>query len=946
MEGFQFLEKKGKLQKKFEDSPFVEPGSMMSQGNQGEQTETGVAPFFELFEGSFEGTRTQGSLRALSFFAVFLLLFTIFILMVGRTQSEPYVFGFFGFLAILGVFSVFAFAAGFLRFSVRSGQTERLSSAFLDSFPEGVLVTNSQGLVVYANRMYAELTGAESAEEVRSVARVFSVGTDVSDALFRLVRASELQQAAQEDIRLPFRLSQKEILLSSHMNRKKEEKFVESRGDFSATWYRICVRPLSILGATSESLETYTIWQVADVTEDRIQQELSFQELQWAVHFLDNAPSGFFSCDAEGRVLYVNATLADWLGYDLAQLTPGALWLEDLVQGEAVSLLHSVKGLRGEIRTQSFDVDFVMKNGQNLPVRLLHAIPFDSNGQRGESCTLVLNRSKGEDAAEALRAAQVRFARFFNNTPVAIASLDAQGRVMQTNAAFVRLFGGLDLQEDHPPRLIDLLGTQDTQALSAAINAACSGKGAVMPVDIILPSPIEEQFSQNDRNGILSLSKDLKIGGSTDEERSARFYISAVQDGDEKGEAAIVYALDTTHQRTLEKQFTQSQKMQAIGQLAGGVAHDFNNVLTAIIGFSDLLLANHRPTDPSFQDIMNIKQNANRAAGLVRQLLAFSRRQTLRPKKIMLNDLLNDLSILLDRLLGEKVRLSLEFQPDLWSVMADVNQLEQVVVNLAVNARDAMPEGGTLTIRTSNLLAAELVHYEQAPLLVPGDYVCIEVQDTGIGMSAAIMDKIFEPFFSTKEVGKGTGLGLSTVYGIIKQTGGVITPTSVPGQGTTFSIFLPRAIEDLLAKEKDSLQTPQEEPSSVARDLTGNARILLVEDEETVRSFAARALISRGYVVHQAATGTEALEIMEKTKGAIDLVVSDVVMPEMDGPSLLVTLRKKRPDLKVIFISGYAEDAFEKNLPENEKFHFLPKPFSLKGLITAIKEALGPLPSA
>jgi two-component system cell cycle sensor histidine kinase/response regulator CckA len=374
--------------------------------------------------------------------------------------------------------------------------------------------------------------------------------------------------------------------------------------------------------------------------------------------------------------------------------------------------------------------------------------------------------------------------------------------------------------------------------------------------------------------------------------------------------------------------------MQAIGQLAGGVAHDFNNVLTAIIGFSDLLLAQHRPSDPAFQDIMNIKQNANRAAGLVRQLLAFSRRQTLRPQILVLPEVLSDLSILLQRLIGAKVKLQLSHGRELWPVKADLNQFEQVIVNLAVNARDAMPEGGSLAIRTSNLSAAEVVRTGY-PTLPENDYVAIEVEDTGTGMVPEVQAKIFEPFFSTKEVGQGTGLGLSTVYGIVRQTGGYIFFTSAVGVGTSFRIFLPRHVpqEDAPAPAAPAARA---EPA----DLTGSATVLLVEDEEAVRAFAARALQNRGYTVRSASSGVEALEIVRERSGSVDLVVSDVVMPEMDGPTLLREMRKIRPDLKMIFVSGYAEEAFRRNLPEGEAFHFLPKPFSLKQLATAVKETL------
>jgi two-component system cell cycle sensor histidine kinase/response regulator CckA len=375
--------------------------------------------------------------------------------------------------------------------------------------------------------------------------------------------------------------------------------------------------------------------------------------------------------------------------------------------------------------------------------------------------------------------------------------------------------------------------------------------------------------------------------------------------------------------------------MQAVGQLAGGVAHDFNNVLQAIIGYSDLLLANHRPTDPSFQDIMQIKQNANRAASLVRQLLAFSRRQTMRPEVLNLGDVLSDLSMLLKRLLGERVELDLRHGRDLWFVKADVNQFEQVVVNLAVNARDAMPDGGKVTIRTANVSAPE-ANALNLQGLPAAELVMIEVSDTGTGIAPEVLDKIFEPFFTTKEVGKGTGLGLSTVFGIVKQSNGFIYVDSGVGQGTSFRVFLPRHIPT--AEEEEIRAEP--EVKKPATDLTGQGVILLVEDEDPVRAVNARALSARGYTVLEAASGVEALQIIQARQEPVDLVVSDVVMPEMDGPTLLGELRKLYPDLKVIFVSGYAEDAFRKNLPEGEEFNFLAKPFSLKQLVEAVKQAV------
>ncbi|MEM8854209.1 MAG: ATP-binding protein [Pseudomonadota bacterium] len=404
-------------------------------------------------------------------------------------------------------------------------------------------------------------------------------------------------------------------------------------------------------------------------------------------------------------------------------------------------------------------------------------------------------------------------------------------------------------------------------------------------------------------------------------------------------DALIVAVTDVTAQSELEAQIVQSRKMQAIGQLAGGIAHDFNNVLTAIIVVSDLLLQSHRPSDPAFRDIMDIKQNAQRAANLVKQLLAFSRRQTLRPSVLNLNDVVADLSVMLDRLLGETIHLDINYGRDLWPVLADLSQVEQVVINLSVNARDAMAGGGTLSIRTRNVphdaLAAEEGDGEET---VAGDAVLIEIEDVGTGIPQASLDKIFEPFFTPKAPGEGTGLGLSTVYGIVKQTGGALTVESVEGKGTTFRVYLPRTTAE--AKAAASAPTATDEPSrprEPAADLTGSATLLIAEDEEAIRTFAARALTSKGYTVLTAASGLEAAEILAERGESIDLLLTDVIMPELDGPSLVRQVRQTWPALKVLFMSGYADGASVDELGDAQ---FLPKPFTLKALAEAVKREL------
>ena len=649
------------------------------------------------------------------------------------------------------------------------------------------------------------------------------------------------------------------------------------------------------------------VWQIKDITQERAQEEDAFAKLQQMVAFLDRVPAGFASVSPAGKVEYLNATLAQWLDLELAEAAAGNFTLEDLMSPEAASLVAG-SGVRDG---QTFDIDLKQRGGGKLPVRLILRPPPAAEDEAGLTQLLVLEKSgeSAEQGARAGAAADLRFAKFYQSAPIAIAAVDGKGAIGSSNGAFARMF---DLSADalSENQIIQGLIDEETAAdLSAAITSAQSGEQAIMPVDAT--------FGKN-------------------QDRSGRFFVSGVDQASEEGEAVIVYAIDTTEQRALEMQIAQSQKMQAVGQLAGGIAHDFNNVLTAIIGFSELLLANHRPTDPAFQDIMNIRQNANRAAALVRQLLAFSRQQTLQPEVLKLGDVLSELTILLGRLLGEKIDLNVVHGRDLWKVKADLHQFEQVIVNLAVNARDAMPEGGKLSIRTSNVSARDAAQLDYKGMQAD-DFVLCEVSDSGTGIAPEVLEKIFEPFFSTKEVGKGTGLGLSTVYGIIKQTGGYIYPDSELGKGTIFRIYLPRYVE---SREELEAVVPETAEDTIKQDLTGTGTVLLVEDEEAVRNFAVRALASRGYDVLEAGSGVEALEVLEAYEGTIDLVISDVVMPEMDGPTLLGKLRKQDPDLKVIFISGYAEDAFKKNLGPDVSFVMLPKPFSLKQLAATVKKTL------
>jgi two-component system cell cycle sensor histidine kinase/response regulator CckA len=839
------------------------------------------------------GAERRGSIGLVLLVAVVLILAAAGLMLVGHGQAEPYVLGLLALLGMIGVFSLFAAAAGILQIAGRDKGSPVLR-AIADGAVDGILVTDPAGRVVYANAAYRALTDAVGTDDVRPVERVFLGDPEVSEAIYRLVKAAREGRRLQEEVRI-----------------------VSPRGE-PARWLRMRVRPLGESGRDART----AVWSVADVTRDRDRNETAIFGLQHAIDYLDHAPAGFFSVDAAGHIGYLNATLAGWLDYDLAQIGSGGLKLAAIVPGESAALFARLASAPGDVKTAVLDLDLKTRGGKALPVRLHHKVAFAADGTPGASRTLVLNRAS-DDGADAQRAAEVRFIRFFHNTPLAIATVDKSGRIVRTNALAARLFRGK--REAEGSSILDVINTAGRAAVEGAIAQAARGQADIAPIDAALSAEVDRT------------ARNPAMAGEND--RWARIYVTPVADAPGEREAAIVYALETTEQRKLQGDFNQAQKMESVGELAGGMAHDFKNLLNIILLATDFLLTTHRPTDPSFQDIMQIKNTANRAAGLVQQLLAFARKQTLLPQVLDLGEALSEFAVMLRRMIGEKVTLEVLPSRGLWPAKVDGNQFQQVVLNLAVNAGHAMPDGGKLTIRTANVTAEEArgFTYKGMPA---ADYVLIEVTDTGTGIAPEDIDKIFLPFFSTKEVGKGTGLGLATVYGIIKQTGGFVYPESQLGKGTTFRIFLPRYVAS--AEEKAAPQAPAaviNGAQATAGDDTGQGTILLVEDEKDLRGLNARGLTSRGYTVLQAGNGVEAIEVLEKHDGTIDLVVSDVVMPEMDGPALLKELRRRRPDLKIVFVSGYAEEAFANNRPEGQH-KFLAKPFSLKTLVATVKETM------
>jgi two-component system cell cycle sensor histidine kinase/response regulator CckA len=619
----------------------------------------------------------------------------------------------------------------------------------------------------------------------------------------------------------------------------------------------------------------------------------------WAA-FLDAAPVGLFELDEAGRFARVNRRFAEILGRPAAEILGGLRWADVLAEphphADPAAVFADPAQTAGELR---------LRRVAGPPAH----VTIDIERTGGRTRALAREAGREREMAEALRRSERNFRRFFENAPVGVALIDPGGRLTETNAAFRKSIG-VDRETAAGRPLADFTAPEDREDLPQRLRALAAETGA--------------------RDAPQRLA--LRLRGLAGAETAVAVFARPLDEVAGAEGATILHFLDVTEQRRLESQFAQSQKVQAVGQLAGGVAHDFNNLLTAMIGFCDLLLLRHQPGDSSFADIMQIRQNANRAANLVRQLLAFSCQQTLQSKVLDASEALTELSHLLRRLIGAAIELKVVHARDPWPVRVDQGQLEQVIINLAVNARDAMPQGGTLTIRTSNAARARPERHgdEEIPA---GDYVRIDVEDTGTGIPPEILGRIFEPFFSTKPVGSGTGLGLSTVYGIVRQTGGFVTVETALGKGSTFSLLLPRWTGPAGAKGGTA------EPAR-RRDLTGAGTVLLVEDEDAVRLFGARALRNKGYKVVEAKTGDAALDVVREMGPEIDLLVTDVVMPQMDGTALIREARKLFPALKVVCISGYAEEQFRQTLEGFEHVLFLPKPFSLDQLAAKAKEAL------
>jgi len=600
-----------------------------------------------------------------------------------------------------------------------------------------------------------------------------------------------------------------------------------------------------------------------------------------------------------GQITDVNPFLIEMLGYTHGEFLGKKLWeigaFKDLAAARTAFIDLQTKGF---IRYE--DLPLETKDGRQIDVEFISNVYAVGESQVIQ-CNIrdITRRSRAERAR---RKSEEEFRRFFEANLAGNFVSAPDGKLLACNSAFARMFGFASVEEALNLNLASLYA--DSRAQEAFVDALKS-RGQLEQCEL--------ELRRSDGKPLYVIA-------------------SAVGTFNEGGELTQIlgYLVDETERRKAEELLRQAQKMDAIGRLAGGIAHDFNNLLGIIMGYSELMRKGVKPDD--FQECAEeILKATRRGAALTGQLLAFSRHQVLKPAQLDLNKVVADLSKMLRRLIREDIELVTHLAPELGRVKADQNQMGQVILNLAINAQDAMPQGGHLVIETSNVVLDES-YIEEHPTMRPGGYVMLAVSDSGVGMDQATRGRIFEPFFTTKEFGKGAGLGLAIVYGIVKQSDGFISVYSEPGMGTSFKIYLPHVQEEASVVRAEHV--PQE-------SFAGRGTILWVEDEDSLRKAGQKYLDSLGYTVLDSRNGIEALEVAERCQGPIHVLVADVVMPKMGGRELTERLRLTRDKLQVIYISGYTSDAIASQGLLEPGLHFLQKPFSLDSLASKIREVTG-----
>lgn len=791
----------------------------------------------------------------------------------------------------LGAVLVLA-AVALVRLSLHAGisvrrQRMRLLMGLIEAGPTPIAVTDESGSPIAANARFRKLTNWAPGAVSRSLERLFDRDDRALTQFRVLVSRATAETAITDDI--------------------------TSHADEGITAWRVISYPLT-------QVPGCRVWLLINLSSVRRTLHDLESERARLLDFLDISSSGLFSVDGEGRFLMVNRTMADLLEIDATTLLTGTPRLHDFV-ADPTPDLEPWQALPGSGSASSQRGTLTLRTQGNRTIRVV--LEHELVGQEGEVVSDAQAAVRTRSVVRPLSAdrsllpdpvpeTEPLFQWMFQDAPVGIALVDSDMVLIEANGAFCRLVHRPLQQLQERPLGENIPGERQRASIEASLMRVLVEGGQAGPLEI------------------------LPIGNEIPSIQLFARRLSA-DDGEIRG--LILHAIDISQQKQLEAEVIQAQKLDAVGKLAAGVAHDFNNLLTTMRGNADLLLANMRPGQPAFSEIMQIRNAANRAATMVKHLLAFSRQQTLRPEVVDVTDQISEFSHILRRLIGDGIRLEIRHGRDLWPVRVDPVQFDQVLMNLVVNARDAMDNRGLLTISTDRVIQEQPVQ-GVGTTIPPGAYVRLSVVDTGTGIAPEMVDRIFEPFFTTKEANKGTGLGLSTVYGIVRQTGGYIRLESTIGEGTTFFIYLPRH-DPITPSDRLHGQIETADVRKPLKDLTGRETLLLVEDEDGVRDIAERSLVARGYTVVAADCGEEALEALEKLAPQVpDLVITDVMMPEMDGPTLIRRIRQKHPDIRVIFMSGYAEGTIRDELGDTEHINFLSKPFELRELAEAVRSVL------
>ena len=749
---------------------------------------------------------------------------------------------------------------------------------WIEALEESVLIADQGGAPIAANRAYRELT---------QFALLSGNGEGTPITVDRLFGANPGLAAPV------YRLSKD---AKAGLARREVLPPISIGPEQVPAQFEITVSPLA---------RDKVLWRIRPIVGD--QEATGATDLKSL--YVEDAPMGFFAARPDGTITYANAWLRDLLGL---RESARNIRIDDIMRPEFVKLLSRDRKSKAAGRA---DIQLRGRDGIEVPVQAITT--WSGRGVEATGRTIILASQRVMNAGDerfqistASRPPRPDNDPMFDDAPIGVVRLEGDSVesavIVDTNRSLMEMTDG---RASPGGRFADLFVAED---------------------------------GRDGLNGLLleAIDKPVGLKLALEDQRNVNVFVAL----DGSGRPSIAYVMDISEQRELEMRLAHGEKMQAIGQLAGGVAHDFNNVLQGIILNNEELMVRHPVGDPSYNNLKSIHEFSIRAKDLVKMLLAYARQQTFKREIFAVTDFLSEFSILLRQLLDERIELVVKHGRDVPHIKADKSQLENALFNLVTNARDAMlshQNGGTLTIRTARATGKD-AHDLGFNFVDDGEYMLVEIEDNGHGMPKDVMDKIFQPFFTTKEAGVGTGLGLATVYGIIKQSGGYICTTSKVGKGTTFHIYLPALkAEDVPQPEEAA---PVEKAASRPVDISGRGRILLVEDEDGVRGIAASLLRSRGYEVMEAGDGEIAMEVLEDHPESFDLVISDVVMPGKDGPTLISEAKHLLGHASIIYISGYAERDIAQRLDDDRAVWFLPKPFTVRQLAELVKQVLGAPP--